>query len=125
MNDEIFQKVFDELQPVLPNDWKKLILFVGYTVGSYTMKLYTSDENNIFTDCFSQKESNKARLIKLFMNIDKILETERKIFDDKDKWTVMTMIVDANGNMKTEFDYVDLGENAIAYEQSWKKRNLR
>ena len=125
MNNENFQKVFDELQPVLPKDWKKMILFVGYTTGSYTMKFYTSDVKNVFTDCFSQKGSNKGRLIKLFMGIDKILKAERKTLSDKDKWTVMTMIVDADGNMKTEFDYTDISENAIAYEQSWKEKYLK
>ena len=43
MNSEILQKVFDILHNVLPLDWKKLVLYVGYSAGSYSMKYYISD----------------------------------------------------------------------------------
>lgn len=125
MNNENFLEVFDLLLPVLPKGWKKLVLYVGYSVGSYTMKYYTSDYKNAYTDCFSQNGVNKAQLIKLFMNIDKALEVERKKLDDKNKWSVMTMIVSSNGTMKTEFEYADISENAIAYEQNWKKKYIK
>ena len=69
MNEEIFQQVFDLIQPVLPSGWEKVVFFAGYTAGSYTMKFYTSDKKGVFTDCFSQKGANKAQLIKTFMGI--------------------------------------------------------
>jgi len=125
MDNEIFQKVFDKLLPVLPKDWKKLVLYVGYTAGSYTMKYYTSDSKGTYTDCFSQNGANKTQLIKLFMSIDKTLEVERTKLDDKSKWSVLTMIVCSDGAIKTEFDYADISENAIAYEQSWKRKYIK
>lgn len=125
MNNEIFQNVFDLIQPLLPNNWKKMMLFVGYTAGSYTMKYYTSNEKGEFIDCFSQKGINKSQLIKLFMNIDKVLSAERKKLDDKNRWTVLTMSVACDGAMKTEFDYADISENAIAYEQNWKEKYIK
>ena len=124
MNEQVFQDVFDKLQDVLPAGWKKVIFYAGYTDGSYSMKFYTDCGDGIFTDCFSFKEVGKAQLIKLFMDIDKVLGQERKELEQKSRWSVMTMIVDANGSMKTEFDYTDISENAIAYEQEWKKRYL-
>ena len=33
MNDKIFQEIFDRLQDYLPEDWKRVIYFVGYTKG--------------------------------------------------------------------------------------------
>ena len=65
-----------------------------------------------------------AQLIKVFMNIDKIIKVERDKLDDKSKWSVMTMIVDADGNMKTEFDYSDISEDSIGYEQNWRKKYI-
>lgn len=124
MNNEIFQKVFDLIQPCLPADWKKMVLYVGYTEGSYSMKFYTSDENGNYTDCFSQKGANKVKLIQLFMSIDKVLAPERKTLEDKNRWSVMTMIVDSKGVMKSEFDYADIRENTIAYERSWKEKYI-
>ena len=125
MDNEIFQKIFDILQPVLPTGWKKMVLFVGYTAGSYTMKYYTCDNQGIFTDCFSQSGINRAQLIKLFMSIDKAVTPERKKLDGKNKWSVLTMIVTDDGKMKTDFDYTDISDNAIAYEQSWKEKYIK
>lgn len=125
MKNEIFQKVVDVLQPVLPAGWKKMILYVAYTEGSYSMKYYTSDQSGIYTDCFSQESASKAELISVFMRIDKILAPERKLLDNNHKWSVMTMIVEANGNMKTEFAYDDISENTIAYEKKWKERYMK
>lgn len=125
MDKEIFQEVFDKLIPILPMGWKKLVLYVGYTSGSYTMKYYTSDAKGTYTDCFSQSGTNKTQLIKLFMSIDNILQVERTKLDAKNKWTVLTMVVETDGSMKTEFDYADISENAIAYEQSWKRKYIK
>lgn len=52
MHNEIFQKVFDMVKPFLINEWKKMVLYVGYTTGSYSMKFYTLDTNGKYTDCF-------------------------------------------------------------------------
>lgn len=125
MDNNVFQNIFDILQPVLPEGWKKMVLYVGYTAGSYTMKYYTSDNKGVYTDCFSQQGVNKAQLIKLFMSIDKVVGTERKRLDEKSKWSVMTMIVCSDGTMKTEFDYSNIGDNAISYEQSWKEKYIK
>lgn len=125
MSNEIFQKVYDMIHPFLPEGWKKMVLYVGYTTGSYSMKYYTSDKDGRYTDCFSQKEISKAQIIKLFMDVDKILASERKSLDDKSRWSVMTMIVEADGNMRTDFEYSDISENVISYEQSWKNKYLK
>lgn len=124
MDNKVFQDIFDILQPVLPKEWKKLLIFIGYTEGSYTMKYHICNESGVYIDCFSQKEINRAQLIGVFMNIDKIVSPQRKDLDEKNRWTVMTMIVDSEGNMKSEFDYTDISEIAIQYEREWEKKYL-
>lgn len=125
MNSEIFQKVFDILHNVLPLDWKKLVLYVGYSAGSYSMKYYISDENGSYTDCFKQTGISRTQLIKTFMAIDKELSAERKTLDEKNRWNVLSLIVEADGRMKAEYDYVDISENSIEYEQMWKEKYLK
>ena len=124
MEDKLFQRIFDILEPVLPGHWKRLVFFAGYIEGSYTMKYYVKDDNDEYTDCFRQNVIGNAQLIKVFMNIDKIIKVGRDKLDDKSKWSVMTMIVDADGNMKTEFDYSDISEDSIGYEQNWRKKYI-
>lgn len=120
MSNEIFQKVYDMIHPFLPKGWKKMVLYVGYTTGSYSMKYYISDKDGMYTDCFSQKEISKAQIIKLFMDVDKILASERKTLDDKSRWSVMTMIVKRNGNMRTDFEYSDISEKLFHMSKAGK-----
>lgn len=124
MDNELFQKVFDIIQPLLPVGWNKTILYVAYTSGSYSMKYYTKDEKDRYIDCFSNKTVGKAQLIRAFMNIDKIIVPERKKLAEKDQWSIFTLAVDKNGNMKADFDYTDITQNTIEYERRWKEKYL-
>lgn len=124
MDNSIFQNVFDVIQPMLPEVWEKVVLFVGYTEGSYSMKYYIFDKADNYVDCFSQKDLTRAQLIKSFMNINKVLKVQRSELDDKDRWSVMTMIVYSDGSMITDFDYTDISENLIEYQEYWEKKYL-
>lgn len=123
MDDNIFQNVFDLIQDYLPDGWEKTVLFVGYTTGSYSMKFYAKT-NSRYIDCFSFAGVSKKDLTKLFMKIDKVLKTERNKLTEKNKWTVLTMVVDSTGAMKTFFEYDDHSDDMIAYEKKWKKKYL-
>ena len=59
------------------------------------------------------------------MAIDKELSAERKTLDEKNRWNVLSLIVEADGRMKAEYDYVDISENSIEYEQMWKEKYLK
>ena len=59
------------------------------------------------------------------MSIDKIVGADRRKLDEKNQWTVMTMIVSEDGIMTTDFDYSDISENAIAYEKNWKEKYIK
>ncbi len=117
--------MFDKLQDFLPKAWKEVIFYANYTSGSYSMKFYTNAGNNKYIDCFSLPEINRVQLIKAFMNIDKELSSERNSLSDNDKWNTFTMIVDSQGHMKTDFDYVSTEESTIEYEREWEKKYLR
>ena len=124
MNDKIFQNIFNLVQEKLPIDWEKLILYISYTQGSYGMKYYVFDKEGRYIDCFSQKDISKKQLITLFVEIDKILAPERNALDEEDRWSAMSMIAYSDGKMKVEFDYTDISENTIAYEEEWQKKYL-
>ncbi len=124
MSQAIYQTIFDKLQDFMPQKWNKLVFYASYTDGSYSMKYYIENEEEKYIDCFSLQGVKKSDLIKLFIDINKDLSAERESLNAKQKWTVLTMIVDKSGKMRTEFDYADTSENSIAFEQDWKKRYL-
>ena len=123
MSEIIFQSIFDKLQEVLPSSWEKVVFYASYTSGSYSMKYYV--KNGIETiDCFSQPGVNKMQLVKVFMAIDKELAPVSKSLAPTELWSVMTMIVDGSGNMKTHFDYADISENVIEHTRNWEQQYL-
>ena len=124
MNSDIFQNTFNLLLDYLPVDWNKWIFYAAYTNGSYSMKYYTKSEDSGWIDCFSQKDITRSDLIKLFIKINNSLSKERNDLSDKDRWTVLSMIVDSNGNMTSEFDYTDISDCEIEYERKWEKKYL-
>lgn len=124
MNEKLFQDIFDKLQEVLPEGWSRIAFYAGYTKGSYSMKYYVDDGCGEYIDCFSLNSVNKAKNIHLFVSIDKIISQARGKLDEKNKWNVLSMFINSNGKINANFDYTDISENSIEYEQEWKKRYL-
>ena len=48
-----------------------------------------------------------------------------KELSKKDTWTVMTLVVDENGNFKADYEYKDISEDLVGYYNEWKNRYLR
>lgn len=124
MDSKIFQDVFDLIIHYIPESWKKIVFTAMYTKGSYSMKFYYSD-GEVYTDCFSIPGISRPNLIKTFMAIDKVLAKERSGENDKGKWTVFTMVVGEDGNMRTELEYDDHSENMVGYEKKWQEKYLK
>ena len=64
-------------------------------------------------------------MTQLFLAIDKVLSKERVSLDDKNRWTVFTMMVEADGKMRADFDYEDHSEDMISFEREWEKKYLQ
>ena len=123
MSEINFQNIFDKLQEVLPLSWDEVVFYAAYTAGSYSMKYYIKTGTEII-DCYNQANVNRMQLIKAFMDIDKELASARKGLAPTEVWSIMTMIVDSKGNMKTHFDYADISENVIEYTRAWEQKYL-
>lgn len=124
MQDTLFQTIFDKLQEGLPERWEKTIFYAGYTEGSYSMKFYVDEGDGIYKDCYRLQTMKDSEMIKLFMQINEEIRVVREQLSDKERWNVLTMCVGSNGVFKVEFDYADIGENRIVYEDEWKKHYL-
>ena len=124
MNGQIFQDIFYKIQDFLPDLWNKIVLYASYTEGSYSMKFYVNLEGDNYIDCFSIPNIDRKKIINMFIEFDKMISIERNNELLKNKWNVLTMIVDSEGNMKTYFDYRNIDNNIIEYENEWKNKYL-
>lgn len=124
MNSDMYQKIFDLIAEVLPENWSKLVFVAGYTEGSYSMKYYVKMGATDYLDCFELGNIDNLQILQLFIKLDSVISSERSLLQDSEKWNVLSMTVDSEGKMKTDFDYTDISNDVIAYEEEWKKKYL-
>lgn len=121
LNDKIYQLIFDELLKYLPTDWEKLIVYLEHGEEAYSYSFYV-EENGVYTKCFDIKDISEEELFASFAKIEKEVSAERN--KQSNAWSNMTMIVEATGKMKTDFDYTDLSVGSYQYNKNWKKKYL-
>lgn len=121
--DKVIQKIFDTIEPLAPDGWTKLVFYAEYDQYSYSMEFYVLIDGR-FVKCFDLPRVSRSDLIEAFDEIDKTLTAERKTLAGKSAWTSMTMVVQANGKVKVDYDYTDLTEGAYAHKKAWKKKYL-
>lgn len=125
MDEILFQSIFDELQEGLPEIWKKVVFYASYTEDSYGMKYYVNLGDGEYQDCFRVGNITGLQLMRVFININKVITPVRMNLEKEARWKVMTMIVDSNGSFKTEFDYSDKNEDFVTYEKEWRRCYLK
>ncbi len=122
MNEKVYQTVFNTIAPLLPEDWDKLVVYLEYGEDSYSFSFFYSDGKK-YVKCFDIPTISEETLFSAFKKIDQIVTHER----DKIKgelWSNMTMVIDSDGNMHTDFDYTDLSSGTYQYKKAWKKKYL-
>ena len=84
MDSIIIQNVFDKLENYLPDEWKKIAFFAGYTKGSYSMKFFVCT-NRGYIDCFNIPNINQMQLMLLFQSINKGLGNYRNTLSESER----------------------------------------
>lgn len=125
MKDIPYQNIFNTLQKVLPDDWRKVVFYAEYGESSYSMKYFVDTGNGAFADCFKLKDILKRDIVKTFAVIDSQITPIRKELSKNDSWSVMTLVVDDEGNFKVDFEYANISEDSIKYFQKWKNKYLK
>lgn len=129
---EMYQTIFDTIQDCIPYDWNKIILYTSHVEDSSTVKIFINNDGNYVEsfDYFKQNNSNDDMLDSKILNLAVLMDVNfyRKSVSDKNKWTILTFMVDSNGNMKADYIYKQVNEDNFdisKFEQSWKKRYLK
>ena len=122
INESIYQEIFDLVSGLLPEKWERLVVYLEYGAASYSMEFYVKTGTN-YIKCYDLPDINEEELYNTFDAVDEMVVEERNKETGK-LWTNMTMCIDDNGKMHTDFDYTDLSENSYEYSKSWKKKYL-
>ena len=120
---DLYQKIFSELDRYLPENWDKVVAYFEYGEESYSFSFFVKEREK-YTKCYDLPGVSQGDIMKSFSSIDKILCAERK----KNKsglWSTMTMTIESNGHMKTDYDYSDLSTGTYQYKKNWKEKYLK
>ncbi len=124
MKDITYQSIFNTLQDILPDAWHKVVFYAQYGESSYSMKYFVDSGDGKYTECFKLKGVSKRDIIKAFATIDSQIMPIRKELSIKDTWSVMTLVVDDEGNFKADYEYKKISDDSIGYYQRWKEKYL-
>ena len=124
MNDTIYQQIFDEISPLLPENWRRMVYRCFYTTGSWSMKYYADRGDGAYVDCFKLAPSGRQKILQTFQRLSQITAQARDAASDNAKWTALTIAVSSDGNFHADFDYQDLSESMVPYTVEWEKKYL-
>ena len=122
MNEKIYQYILDEIIAFFPNDWEKTVVYLEYGENSYSFCFYCK-VGKAFVQCYDISGVDEDKIDTAFQRIDKRVSKERHSVQGQ-LWSNMTMTVDCDGNMSTDFDYSDLSTGLYNYKKAWKKKYL-
>lgn len=122
MNDiEMVQGIFPIIAQRLPKKWQKMIFRASYGEDAYSMEYYVRKVSGVFIQCFEIPGVKEDDLLNDFVAMDKIIERYRHSLDAKDLWRQMTLMVNADGTFKVDYEYEQIEEADDAWENKYLK----
>lgn len=109
--------IYDELSKYLPDSWERLVVYLEHGEDSYAYSFYVKEQGK-YVKCFNIEGISEEELYKSFAIIEKEISDERSR-QKGELWSNMTMVVESNGKMKTDFDYTDLSIGNYRYKKKW------
>lgn len=116
-----FQKIVDKIQNLLPVKWTKAVFMAEYTSGSYSMRCFAHCGDGHFQDCVSFDGKSKAKVIKIYKEINEEIKKCRNELEGDKLWYALTMCFDSAGNFKAEYDYNSHEGDVVSYIENWKR----
>lgn len=127
MSELPFQKIYELLEPTLPENWQKIVMYMEYDDDSYTMKYFVKYTAGNIVDCYDLKNTTLEQLRNVFSAIDDLVSEKRE--ELKEKWQIATIIINNTinntGKFRCDFTYLDEDQNIEEYYQKWKKQYLK
>ena len=122
LNEKLYQNIFDRISVFLPDGWERLVVYLEYGEDSYSFSFYVKQKGK-YVKCYDLPGISEEELMNAFKLIDKEVLEERKK-TKRDLWSNMTMTVDNDGNMLTDYDYTNLSVGSYKYSKHWKAKYL-
>ncbi|SHM97459.1 Protein of unknown function, DUF600 [Anaerosporobacter mobilis DSM 15930] len=125
MNDnEMFQYIWDNISDLIPSKWESVVFYAEYGQESFSMEYFVEQEKGSYKKCFQLDNIDRKIMLERFLNIDKYINHIRNQLANKEKWSNMTLRISNSGEIKADYDYSDLAEQAYEHKKRWEERYL-
>lgn len=98
-----------------------MVFRASYGEDAYSMEYYVRKSNGVFIQCFEMPGVKEDNLLSDFVTMDKMIEGYRRSLDKKDLWWRMTLVVNADGTFKVDYDYDQVEETDDVWESKYLK----
>ncbi|WP_031408841.1 immunity protein YezG family protein [Geobacillus vulcani] len=125
----IYQQIADILVNMIPEAWRKILLYAEFREGYKKIFFYYYPEKEgepvyslDITDLFDVDENEFDRLENELYSCFSRLREE---FKEQEPWTNLTYILDNTGRMKIHYGYDDLSEmSPVEKQEKWENEYL-
>ncbi|TCP31226.1 uncharacterized protein (TIGR01741 family) [Scopulibacillus darangshiensis] len=130
--DQKYQEIANILVEMIPEEWEKIYLYAEINEGYSQVFFYYYNKRNNNEPIYSVNipevfDFNEVEFDHLDNELDDCINELWEEFRSKnlDKWTLLTFIMDNNGEFETKFEYLD-PKKSEPYENAviWKYDNL-
>lgn len=104
MESTYYQNIYDYIDPTLPENWQRIVLYAAFRDESCEIKYYVKTDKYI--DCFILTDDHK-NLLQIMRSLYQTISDERNNFDTNEKWKLITVIIESDGTVNSYFDYSD------------------
>ena len=130
--DQIYEEIANKLVTIIPEEWKKIYLYVEIGNGYKIMFFYyypLADKEPVYSldipDKFIIDEEKFDELENDLLSLFSALQSE---FEDQhqEKWTNLTYILDDTGAMNVKLGYQDLSQiDPVEKQEQWEATYLK
>lgn len=130
--EQLYQEIANILANIVPEEWKKILLYAEYREGYKKVffyyfpetgdkPIYSLDISDLFTIDEDEFEELEDELYKYFS----ILWEEFKE-QEQEQWTNLTFILENTGKMKINYGYENLSEiSPVEKQDKWEAEYLK
>ena len=123
MIDISYQNIFDIVRPSLPENWTRIVFFFAFMLDTCEIMYFVQLNSMEYVDCFHLNQDREELVSKLSRLYKEVQYGMKEITAEK-IYSVITVVIDADGNMHADFDYTDITENFDSYYNSWMNQYI-
>ncbi len=109
MTDISYNKLFEAVAASLPENWCSVKIIASFKGESCDIRYEAMCADGTWRDCFSLSR-DKYQLFQTLTTLHEEIAYSRNQLSGADKWNAATVMIEADGNFRSDFDYSEQKE---------------